>query len=162
MGRLDGKRVESIDLDQIVLSLRECVDALAEKFAPAETLYSISNHIETKQLGEVAEKCLAARAIRDRYLPADLLGEPGWDMLLYLYASHAQGKRVCVSSCCYASGVPATTALRWLDNLEACGMIKRHYDKVDTRRRIVELSFEGWGKMTAVLRRMTGFAKFEA
>lgn len=161
MGRLDGTRAESLDLDQIVLSLRECVDALAEKCVPAETP-SISNYIETKQLGEVAEKCLAARGIRDRYLPADLLGEPGWDMLLYLYASHAQGKRTCVSSCCYASGVPATTALRWLDKLEACGMIKRHYDEVDTRRRIVELSFEGLGKMAAVLRRMTGFARFEA
>lgn len=82
-------------------------------------------------------------------------------MLLYLYASYATGKRVCVSSCCYASGVPATTALRWLDKLDARGMIRRYDDQVDTRRRFVELSSDGLGKMTTLLRRMTGFARFE-
>lgn len=161
MEREESSSDGSFKIDDVIASLRDCVDALSERCTSSIDPSYISNCIETGQLGKIADKLFAARAIRDRYLPADLLAEPGWDMLLYLYASHAKGKRVCVSSCCYASGVPSTTALRWINLLEAHGMIRRYHDEKDTRRRIVELSPEGRDKMTMLLRRMAGFAGFE-
>jgi hypothetical protein len=41
----------------------------------------------------------------------DLFADPGWDILLDLYAARQEGKQVSVSSLCIAAAVPPTTAL---------------------------------------------------
>jgi DNA-binding MarR family transcriptional regulator len=58
-------------------------------------------------------------------------------MLLELYAAHESGRKVSVSSLCYASGVPPTTALRQLARLEKFGLILREGDRRDSRRQFI-------------------------
>ena len=61
-------------------------------------------------------------------------------MLLDLAAARAEHKRVSVTSLCIASGVPPTTALRWIGQLTAAGLLERVEDETDRRRAFLALS----------------------
>lgn len=80
------------------------------------------------------------RHLRTRFFEPGLFADPAWDMLLDLAAAHGEGKRVSVTSLCIASGVPPTTALRWIGQLVAAGLIERTADDVDRRRAFIALS----------------------
>lgn len=97
----------------------------------------------------LAEESYRDRRRRARYLPSRLLGEPGWDILLGLYAAAGRGDTVSVSNACTASGAPASTALRWLHHLEVEGMIERRRDTTDARRHYVRLTGAGMARMSA-------------
>lgn len=80
---------------------------------------------------------------RARYLPSSVLGEPGYDMLLELFVAEHEGRAVAVKSICHASGVPYSTAWRWLHLLEKDGLVAFSGDTEDQRRVMVRLSDEG-------------------
>ena len=61
-------------------------------------------------------------------------------MLLDLTAARAEHRRVSVTSLCIASGVPTTTALRWIKLLEQAGFVERVEDDTDRRRAFVSLT----------------------
>lgn len=86
-----------------------------------------------------------SRRKRDRALDgfADLMGEPAWDILLCLLAASRENAEVSVSSACFASGVPATTGLRWVVKLEDRGLIERVDDPFDRRRSLLQLTETG-------------------
>jgi hypothetical protein len=83
---------------------------------------------------------LRSRRLREGLFPEGIFADPAWDMLLDLFACQLEGNRVCVSSACSAASVPSTTALRWVDRLEDCGLVARRPDPVDSRRIYVELT----------------------
>jgi len=89
---------------------------------------------------EMIDNILRFRAKRRTLFSPDLFGEPAWEILLELYRGELGGKRETVSGLCVASGVPATTALRWIGNLEREGWIERDPDPIDRRRFFVRLS----------------------
>lgn len=80
------------------------------------------------------------RQMRGRFFDAGLFADPAWDMLLDLTAARAEGRRVSVTSLCIASGVPPTTALRWIGQMTEQGLLVREEDMVDRRRAFVGLS----------------------
>jgi len=82
------------------------------------------------------------RRMRDRFFDPLLFADPGWDILLDLYAAQDEGKPVSVSSLCIAAAVPPTTALRWITNMTASGLLVRVQDPGDARRVFIELSPE--------------------
>lgn len=82
------------------------------------------------------------RAKRSSFLPKGLFGEPGWDILLDLYAQKHRGQQAYVTSLCAGSGVPPTTALRWIAEMEGHGLIWRKPDPKDHRRYFVYLTKE--------------------
>jgi DNA-binding MarR family transcriptional regulator len=83
---------------------------------------------------------LGVREIRNRNLGGALFSDPAWSILLDAYASDLDGRRISVSDVCIASGVPSTTALRWLKALEDQGLMKRENDARDRRRAFVTLT----------------------
>lgn len=87
------------------------------------------------------------RRKRERQFPSYLLADPGWDMLLDLYAAHYEGQKVPVSSLCIAAAVPATTALRWIKTLEEEGHLVRSQDPHDGRRIFLVISDAARAKM---------------
>lgn len=87
------------------------------------------------------------RRKRERQFPSYLLADPGWDMLLDLYAAHYEGQKVSVSSLCIAAAVPATTALRWIKTLEEEGHLVRSQDPHDGRRIFLVISDTARAKM---------------
>jgi DNA-binding transcriptional ArsR family regulator len=88
----------------------------------------------------LVRRIIRQRQQRVRYFDAALFADPAWDMLLDLTAARVEHKRVSVTSLCIASGVPPTTALRWIGQLAAAGLLERVEDEVDRRRAFIALS----------------------
>ena len=80
------------------------------------------------------------RRMRERLLGEDLFADPGWDILLDLFAAQEEEQQVSVSSLCIAAAVPPTTALRWITNMTEAGYLVRRQDPHDARRVYIELS----------------------
>jgi hypothetical protein len=85
-------------------------------------------------------RIIRQRQLRARFFDGDLFGDPAWDMLLDLTAARAEHNRVSVTSLCIASGVPPTTALRWIGQLVEAGLFQRVEDETDRRRAFITLS----------------------
>lgn len=83
---------------------------------------------------------IRARRLREQFFDREMLGEPGWDILLDLFAAEQEGLRVSVSSLCIAAAVPPTTALRWITGMTEAGMLQRHADPRDRRRAFITLA----------------------
>jgi len=64
-------------------------------------------------------------------------------MLLELASAAERRDKLSVKSLCLASGVPATTALRYLGKLEEAGLAERCDDPNDARRIFVSLTASG-------------------
>lgn len=87
------------------------------------------------------------RRKREQRFSSHLLADPGWDMLLDLYAAHYEGQKVSISSLCIAACVPATTALRWIKTMEEDGHFVREHDPYDRRRVFIQISDAARAKM---------------
>jgi DNA-binding MarR family transcriptional regulator len=85
-------------------------------------------------------RIIRQRQLRTRYFDSDLFGDPAWDMLLDLAVARAEYTRVSVTSLCIASGVPPTTALRWISEMTKMGLLQRSEDETDRRRAFVTLT----------------------
>jgi hypothetical protein len=88
----------------------------------------------------LVRRVICQRQLRARFLDPALFADPAWDILLDLTAARAEHKRVSVTSLCIASGVPPTTALRWIGQLTAAGLLVRVNDDTDRRRAFLALS----------------------
>lgn len=91
----------------------------------------------------VIRQGLMARQQRGRFFKSNLFADPAWDMLLELYSASLAERRLTVSRLAERSGVPLTTALRWIAVLEKDGLIDRTNDRFDRRRMFLELSEKG-------------------
>lgn len=119
-------------------------ETLKNHDAPQEAQASRDNKRVSYAHGSIARRHYAARRIRDRIFDdPDLFGEPAWDILLDLFAAELRGEAISITSACIASGVPSTTALRWVGLLEAKGYVERKPDPVDARRSFVGLTLRG-------------------
>ncbi len=98
-----------------------------------------------------ARQIYAERRRRHKFLPADLFGEPTWDIVLDLYIAAREGRRVPTTSSCIGAHVPPTTALRWLRILEQRGLVEREDDGRDGRRTFVCLTGAGLAAMDGCL-----------
>ena len=92
-------------------------------------------------LSNAAGEIYRMRRARDRYLPKELTGEPAWDILLALYAE--EPAKLPVSSLCFGSGAPQTTALRWIAVLEKSGLIVRTQHPRDPSVLLLALTEQG-------------------
>jgi len=88
----------------------------------------------------LVRKIIRQRQLRGRFFEGELFADPAWDMLLDLTAARAEHKRVSVTSLCIASGVPPTTALRWISQMSDLGLFCRAEDETDRRRAFITLS----------------------
>jgi hypothetical protein len=88
----------------------------------------------------LVRKIIRQRQLRARFFDGDLFADPAWDMLLDLTAARAEHARVSVTSLCIASGVPPTTALRWIGQMTEAGLLRRIEDESDRRRAFITLS----------------------
>ncbi len=88
----------------------------------------------------LVRRIIRQRQLRARFFDGDLFGDPAWDMLLDLTAARAEHTRVSVTSLCIASGVPPTTALRWIGQMTDAGLLERVEDETDRRRAFIALT----------------------
>jgi hypothetical protein len=93
-----------------------------------------------KARARIAREAIRRRRKREEYFPSGLFADPGWDIMLDLYAAHYEGESVSVSSLCIAAAVPQTTALRWITMMTNEGWLLRWNDPTDGRRAYLKLS----------------------
>lgn len=98
-----------------------------------------------------ARRMLTARRRRERFIPLEVLGEPGWDILLYLLVSWGEGREVPLKSACHASGAPTSTAMRCLLRLRGLELVAFDADPVDRRRTLLTLTEAGQARVRAAL-----------
>lgn len=148
----------------------------AEAGAPEAGSVSDRRHPSKRVWDELTAEIIHARVIevykarrrRRQFLPAELFGEPAWDMLLDLMAAKLQRRQISVSSACLAADVPQTTALRWLGLLEQHGLLERTENDADQRVIWVSLTDRGAKAMLELFEaipedsnRFGNLAKFE-
>lgn len=88
----------------------------------------------------LVRQMIRQRQTRAKFFDSELFADPAWDMLLDLTAARAEHERVSVTSLCIASGVPPTTALRWIAQMVELGIMVRVKDDADKRRAFIALS----------------------
>lgn len=130
------------DDDRLQIDLRLGLDQVAA--AEEERLRAVPRRRPARsELQELALRLYDARRGRDRMFNEDLFGEPGWDMLLALYALPKRGVILGVTSLAHAANVPPTTSLRWQKLLTDEGLIERGPQVSDNRRQLVRLTSKG-------------------
>lgn len=138
----------------MLLRLTEQVGQIAghiDRLAPRETtVMEPRNLVEERAVplarsaslpeARLIRRVIRQRQLRARFIEGEFFADPAWDMLLDLAAARVEGKRVAVTSLCIASGVPPTTALRWIGALVQAGLFQRVCDENDRRRAFIELT----------------------
>ena len=153
----DSSRITA-DRDPILLRLELYLDgeSVEEGNVTLRRLAEIDPNagadLSEDELTELACRIYESCRVRSRFFSMSLLGEPVWDMLLALFCFSARGRRLSVSSLCFASGVPSTTALRWVGVMEERDLIKRSKDIHDGRRTYLVLTEQGNRVMQGYLR----------
>lgn len=139
------------DSDQTSLaklnSLQEQLDDLRNRLVAPN-----KDATDAASLGQVAREIVSSRKRRAAVLgQSDLFGEPAWDILLGLYASAEAQQKLTVSGVGEVSGVPQTTAIRWIEKLEKDGWVRRVPDPVDRRRSWILLTERASNSMRTYL-----------
>ena len=118
----------------------QATDQTPQRTSHASAVHKPSDDTARSSGLAFVEAVLAARARRHTLLDPDLLFDPAWSMLIDLYRAALLGKPLSVTAVMIGSGVPDTTALRYLRILEERGYVERFPDKNDRRRIYVRLS----------------------
>jgi len=105
---------------------------------------------------EFARRVLRVRQQRNAILGADSFRDPAWDMILDLYVQDAGTAGTMISALCIASGVPQTTALRYIYRLAQLGLVQITDHPTDQRRTMVSLSEQARPRIERLLDMMHG------
>jgi DNA-binding MarR family transcriptional regulator len=136
-------------MSEAVSDIRKSAEHLSQMLRMNGLPDRVSRHVGEAKA--VSMRNLAQiRAVRNRLFGEDIFFDPSWSILLDLYQRELEGRRVMVSDACAASGVPATTGLRWLKILEKRGYVVRTLDPTDRRRVFVALTPEASERMAKV------------
>lgn len=143
---MSSAKVDLKTLERDAARLAEAIRNLTvspEIFPVADPGPEAAQHLlADPELAALARRLLQESFARERILPLDLFSDPAWHIVLDLFASEVEGKRISVSSACIISGAPSTTALRHLKWLSERGVVLRTKDRNDARRWYVRLGSE--------------------
>jgi hypothetical protein len=103
---------------------------------------SLSNAGGAMTALDLAKWILMSRQMLDNHIGRELFADPALNILLDLYVNLKEGRAVPTSSACIASGVPTTTALRWINVLSNRRMLLKRAHPSDRRFTYLELSPE--------------------
>ena len=135
-------------------TLARAMLALTENDAAAAERTEPRGESERRQRGKLARDLHRERARRAEFFPGDLFGEPAWDILLDLYAAARANELRSIKSACLSSHAPEATALRYIEQLAAHGLVERKPDRTDKRRKYLSLTPLGERKMRDYLASM--------
>lgn len=107
--------------------------------------------LDKAMLLERAGQDYANRRNRRRFFPAELFGEPAWDLLLDLFKARLEDRMITVTSACLGADVPVSTALRWIGVLEGQGLVERSRNISDSRSSWVRLTDDATKAMAAYI-----------
>lgn len=106
------------------------------------TLASLEAELRGRIVGLIDDE-LTQRELRDRIFGRKLSQGPSWDMLLALYKYHLEERPISVTAVASYGRCPQATAIRQIAVLMEAGLIFRHKDMLDRRRKYVGLTRRG-------------------
>jgi hypothetical protein len=101
-------------------------------------------------LSKLAEQIYRSRRLRDKFFGDSVNSDGAWNMVLSAFSSPPDAK-LTVTSVCYSSCYPMTSALRWLDKLINRGIFQRSRTDKDRRLVYINLTDVGREQMTQYL-----------
>ena len=109
--------------------------------------------IDVKSMSSVVLNNLRnLQRLRSENLPSVLAAEASWEILLDLYVSELRGERASLTAVGGSAGIPLTSALRRIHELEVTGMIVRTPDEKDRRRAAASLTDKGRAAVQSFIR----------
>ena len=134
-------RAREEELDQLMARLR----ALLEMNGPVEP--ARRELAATAAMARQVARMQRERHARQKFLSPSAASEPAWPILLEMLAAALAGEAASVKRLTYASAVPPTTALRWINVLVEEGYAVRHRGEQDARLTLLSLSQKGQGAL---------------
>lgn len=113
-------------------------DNIAEDILPAGCFVR-----ENTDLASRAMRMLIDLRRRESCFEPAIVGDVPWEMLLLLYVRESSALVTQVRQLLEESGVPPSTRSRWLDLVEAQGLIIRHKSSSEQKTELVKLSVVG-------------------
>jgi DNA-binding MarR family transcriptional regulator len=146
-------RSEDIGPTLAVLGLDACrLAAGLVAAAEAEALRRSSGPGPIALDARFVRSLIAARRLRCERLGPALAPEPGWSVLLALYAARLEGWDLTQAGVTEAAGAPGGTVLGRIAALEALGLVERAPDPARRRGTIVRLTGEAAARIHDYLR----------
>lgn len=100
----------------------------------------------------IAASVMRFHHLADRELGSGLFDNLPLQMLLELFIARSHGRQTTVKSLTLASGVPQSTAQRWIDRLQAQKLVDKHVNRADRRSAHVTIA----DPAVIVLKRLLG------
>lgn len=91
----------------------------------------------------VLDELRKLRRVQSENLPAGLANETSWEILLDLYVSELRREQPSLTAVAGSAGIPLTSALRRIHELDARGIVALTPDEKDRRRATVHLTNQG-------------------
>jgi hypothetical protein len=140
-GRGDDGRIAA-ETERIILEIETRLHRLIES-----SRREAGAGAERSVLAAAAEACAARRKLYGLF-GRRLFCDPSWDILLELFVSTLEGRKVTVSTACMAACAPTTTALRHIAYLVQEGLVVRRPHPGDARSTYLELTDQAITKLS--------------
>lgn len=154
-GAVSAIRYGVTDFLQKPVSASEVAAALRRRGADAVLSADSKLAGDAATRSEILGAILTERKERARLFGEQMATEAFWDMLLDLAFANERGEALSTTSLCIGAGIPPTTGLRRLDEMEKLGLIARHTDPADRRRVMVTLTDAGEAQMQEFIERFS-------
>lgn len=103
---------------------------------------------------EIALLKIAINAASNRHVVARDMAEGAWLILIEAAVYHMQEQPLFVTSACIASGAPISSAVRYINDLEENGYLRRMPDPADGRRTSIVITERGLELVESYTRRL--------
>ena len=103
-------------------------------------------------LRAIALRMLELRRARSEFLNPAMLGEPAYEMLLHLYVAEGSNDPLTPARLADLSGIPHSSALRWIEYLVSKELATRERHPHDRRATVIDLTAKGKDALDALLR----------
>lgn len=135
--------------DEIHSLLQKLEALLSSKLGAEACDDTLSGVLVHSDVTNAVRQEILRRAERCQLFPAEIFGEPAWNILLELYLSDKLERPVTVTNACDVSGAPRTTTLRWIRMLVDLDLIERRASELDQRVTFLRLTETAKQKLNA-------------
>lgn len=142
-GRPDEGRI-AVETERVILEIETRLHRLIES---SRREAGAGAGAQSSVLAAAAEACAARRRLYALF-GRRLFCDPSWDILLELFVSTLEGRKVTVSTACMAACAPTTTALRHIAYLVEEGLVVRRPHPADLRSTYLELTGQAVSRLT--------------
>lgn len=149
------RQIGTVDIADLLVSVKKIEEYLVNYKTQDGSGNQLFFPNEKSQLYVWLKKTYKGRLLREQFFNSEYFGgEAAWNMILDLAVARLEEKRISISSACIASGVPPTTALRWINVLESDGIIDKECDSSDKRRTFLKLSDKGMNLIVSFFKKL--------